>query len=151
MYLCDSEPGFLGMPSSATEYNLRSIDAACFREWGIDLLKLDACNPKSYRSGYQEQILKFWRGALEDDVILYNCRFGCMATTECGNIFRCPHRVNLNKNGKVPDFCEALSDVARSGIDIKPYWSVILRSIGTRFGRGQISKPGMLTLVNFYG
>ncbi|KAH9247342.1 hypothetical protein BASA81_015059 [Batrachochytrium salamandrivorans] len=141
-FVCDAEAGFRGSYSSTAYANLRSADANCFARWGADLLKVDSCIPDSFASSYNENIIRFWRGALGSDVVLYNCRFGCMAQTACGNVYACPTQTSAAQNAKVSSYCTSQTDISRTGPDIKPAWSNILGAISTTFGRGKVSRPG---------
>ncbi|KAH9247343.1 hypothetical protein BASA81_015060 [Batrachochytrium salamandrivorans] len=141
-FVCDAEVGFRGSYSSTPYGNLRTADANCFNQWGIDLLKVDACVPTSHSSVYYSNNIKFWRRALNSNVILYNCRFGCMAKATCQNPYQCPMQTSAAQNSKVSSYCTSQTDISRTGPDIKPVWSNILGAISTTFGRGKVSKPG---------
>lgn len=128
--------------ASSEFMDLRERDAECFREWQVDLMKIDFCQPQSRKESYVKATLKFWRKALGPKVILYNSRYLCMAPTTCRQTTLCPMLTNIKANSKLPQFCSRYSQLARTGPDVKPNWGSILAAISTRFGRGQVSKPG---------
>ncbi|KAH9247346.1 hypothetical protein BASA81_015063 [Batrachochytrium salamandrivorans] len=148
-FVCDAEAGFRGSYSSTAYANLRSADANCFARWGADLLKVDSCIPDSFASSYNENIIRFWRGALGSDVVLYNCRFGCMAQTACGNVYACPTQTSAAQNAKVSSYCTSQTDISRTGPDIKPAWSNILGAISTtsQFGMWCVVSAPLLISV----
>ncbi|KAH9247345.1 hypothetical protein BASA81_015062 [Batrachochytrium salamandrivorans] len=141
-YACDAQSGFKGIYGSTDYADLRKYDAVCFRKWGIDLLKVDSCNPPSTSDLYNQGVMEFWRGALDNNVILYNSRFGCMGKTTCNNVYTCPLQTDNGKNAIVRAYCTSKTDLARTGPDVKPVWNSILGAISTMFGRGKVSKPG---------
>ena len=145
LLVCDSDPKFKGFYSSGTYKNLRGIDAKCFADWGVDLMKIDMCEPPSRTDKYAESVMRAWRKILPENVIIYNSRYGCMAKTKCAGrsaIYRCPLQINFAQNRAVLPYCAATSDLARLGQDMKPTWKNVIAGTLSRIGRGAISRPG---------
>jgi len=146
--VCDSDPTFKGFYASTSRFNLRSIDAKCFIDWGVDLMKIDMCNAPTRSFAYSEQAMRAWRALLPRDVIIYNSRYGCLAPVKCGrrktggNIYRCPHDVNFAQNRRITPYCHQTADIARASVDMKPHWPNIMAGIRSVIGRGAISRPG---------
>ncbi|KAH9247344.1 hypothetical protein BASA81_015061 [Batrachochytrium salamandrivorans] len=141
-FACDAQSNFKALYASTQYADLRKYDAICFRKWGVDLLKVDSCLPSSTSDSYNQGVMEFWRGALDNNVILYNSRFGCMAKTKCLNTYTCPMQTQRGPNSVVRLYCTRNCDLARTGPDIKPKWASILGSLSTVFGRSKVSKPG---------
>jgi alpha-galactosidase len=122
--------------------NLRGIDAECFTKWGADILKVDSCRPPSSSAKYAQGVMSAWRGLLPQNISVYNSRYGCLAKTTCGGVYKCPLDTNIKANRHIQGYCSATADVARLGPDMEPHWPNIIAGLSTRLGRGRIARPG---------
>ena len=145
-FVCDSQRNFKGFYTSSSYSNLREIDAECFTNWNVDLLKIDMCNPPNRKDNYASSVIRAWREILPDNMIIYNSRYNCLAKVRCtkrpSGIYRCPMAINFAANKNVLSYCPASSDLARLGQDMKPDWQHIIAGLLSRVGRGKVSKPG---------
>lgn len=144
-FVCDAVKNFRGFYASSSYANLRSIDAKCFLDWGVQLMKIDSCKPPTQNENHARTVINAWRRLLGPEVVIYNSRYGCLAKTPCGKfagIYRCPFNIKYKQNHKVAAYCKNSADLARLGRDMKPNWRSFMSGIASRIGRGKTSKPG---------
>ena len=129
---------------SPTYQDLDVIDATCFAEYGVDLVRVDNCFASKPNSlSYSESVMQRWRTLLPQNISLYNSRYGCMATPTCrkGNIYNC----GLGKYkpyAPFPTYCNEICDTYRISRDIEPNWGHIVDQVKARIGKRAYSKPG---------
>eukprot|EP01059_Diplonema_ambulator_P007152 TRINITY_DN1666_c0_g1_i1.p1 TRINITY_DN1666_c0_g1~~TRINITY_DN1666_c0_g1_i1.p1 ORF type:complete len:428 (+),score=79.75 TRINITY_DN1666_c0_g1_i1:52-1284(+) len=93
-------------------------------DWGIDMLKLDACNTQEPA----ETLVGRWEKLLNSTgrkVLFSNCHNGCQTSL-----------------GPLPSWCSQLSNMWRVSADIKSTWQSVMNNLEQVVGRGGFAGPG---------
>eukprot|EP00516_Mucochytrium_quahogii_P001012 CAMPEP_0203751262 /NCGR_PEP_ID=MMETSP0098-20131031/5361_1 /ASSEMBLY_ACC=CAM_ASM_000208 /TAXON_ID=96639 /ORGANISM=" , Strain NY0313808BC1" /LENGTH=503 /DNA_ID=CAMNT_0050640895 /DNA_START=24 /DNA_END=1532 /DNA_ORIENTATION=- len=107
-------------------------DINTYREWGIDVLKIDQCNgfsgvPRKFR-GYTKMI-KLWKlkiTKLYPTLEIENCKYGCHSISQYPNR-KHPNGI-VNRKPKINTECKYYSSLFRTYSDIRPWAATIFRT-----------------------
>lgn len=97
-------------------------DATLFAEWGIDMIKIDACStqeePKVLMQRWKDEL-----NATGRPILFSNCRNFCLGT-------------------KWDPWCAELNNMWRVSGDIGSTWERVMKNLDVLKGRGAYGKPG---------
>ena len=129
-YACNGDKAFA--------MGFENRDASRFvREWNIDYLKVDSCGVRPYE---RKRAIAKWRAALDraggSDVILNNCRIGCLSNEGVGvkngdDAYVCKDFPTVRS---IEEWCPAASDMHRTSNDIRPCWHSIMNNLDSLVG-----------------
>ena len=102
-------------------------DVATFYDWGMDMIKVDACNIE----GNDTAIIFQWRDMLNEtgkEILFSDCHNQCMN--------------DAAKNANWQPWCIDLANMWRVSKDIKANWEAILHNFDCTTGLGKYAQPG---------
>ncbi|GBG23798.1 Alpha-galactosidase [Hondaea fermentalgiana] len=106
-------------------------DVKMYKNWSIDILKIDACGtlPSGYKQD-EQKLIEFWHDTIEDhfpELEVENCRYQCNNIKKKNNGGKL-HKFNYKKLGQknFDSFCSSVARYHRSFLDIRPWGSRIL-------------------------
>jgi len=102
-------------------------DVALFYQWGMDMIKVDACNI----AGNDTEIIFEWRDML-------NATGKAILFSDCHN--QCMNDASKNVNWQ--PWCIDLANMWRVSKDIQPHWSNMLHNFDCTNGLGKYAQPG---------
>ena len=108
-------------------------DAALFAEWGVDMLKVDACG---VRGENHTTIVARWRAAIENTsrpMLFSNCHNGCQTDTA--------HSSPPGSDWLPGNQCSRDANMWRSSRDISGTWASVLYNLDALKGRGAYAAP----------